>query len=55
MLPKETRLLSKRTPNDFVFNVKAVRISTQNQTRPQMQPRNVQATLGDRGGENLCA
>jgi uncharacterized protein YecE (DUF72 family) len=40
------RLWAERTPETFLFDVKAFRISTQHQTPPRVLPKDVRAALG---------
>jgi uncharacterized protein YecE (DUF72 family) len=40
-------LWADRTPEQFVFNIKAFRLLTQHQTEPKVLPANVQAALGE--------
>jgi len=43
--PTNAALWAERTPDRFVFNIKAFRLLTQHQTEPKVLPANVQAAL----------
>lgn len=45
-LPQTAQLWAQRTPEDFVFNVKAFRLFTGHQTLPTTFPRDLQQALG---------
>jgi uncharacterized protein YecE (DUF72 family) len=48
--PQNSTLWAERTPGQFVFNIKVFRFFTQHQTQTKVLPRNVQAALGEQGG-----
>mgnify|MGYP006175105377 CR=1 FL=1 len=46
LLDRVTKLWAERTPQDFVFNVKAFRIFTGHQTQPMVLHKDIQQALG---------
>jgi len=50
---RNAELWSERTPNDFVFNVKAFRLFTEHPTELRVLPRQIQALIGGAGGKKL--
>ena len=45
-LPATTQQWAERTPDNFVFNVKAFRLFTGHQTQPRVFPKDIQEALG---------
>jgi uncharacterized protein YecE (DUF72 family) len=45
-LPQTAQLWAERTPENFVFNVKAFRLFTGHQTQPKVFPKDIQEALG---------
>ncbi|GAB3662139.1 DUF72 domain-containing protein [Ramlibacter alkalitolerans] len=52
-LPQTAQLWAERTPQDFVFNVKAFRLFTGHQTLPTTFPRDLQKALGEDAGRTV--
>jgi uncharacterized protein YecE (DUF72 family) len=52
--PQVARLWAQRTPQDFVFNVKAFRLFTGHQALPTVLHRDLQQALGPHVGRSLC-
>jgi uncharacterized protein YecE (DUF72 family) len=52
-LPQTAQLWAERTPDDFVFNVKAFRLFTGHQTLPTTFPRDIQKALGEGLARNV--
>jgi len=52
-VPATTHLWAERTPEHFVFNVKAFRLFTGHQTQPKVFPRDIQQALGLPLTENI--
>src|SRR6185503_3883046 len=50
--PNVTRLWAERTPESFVFDIKAFRIFTQHQTSPQVLPHDIRQALGPLAEKN---
>jgi uncharacterized protein YecE (DUF72 family) len=51
--PANAQLWAQRTPDDFVFNVKAFRLFTGHQTAPIVLPKDIQQSLGPQVARSL--
>ncbi len=51
--PRNSQLWAQRTPEDFVFNVKAFRLFTGHQTAPAVLPPDIREALGPVGKTNV--
>jgi len=52
-LPATTQQWAERTPDDFVFNIKAFRLFTGHQAQPRVLPKDLQEALGRPLHENI--
>jgi len=52
-LPATTRQWAERTPDNFVFNIKAFRLFTGHQAQPRVLPKDLQEALGRPLHENI--
>ena len=52
-LPATTQQWAERTPDHFVFNVKAFRLFTGHQAQPRVLPKDLQEALGQPVHENV--
>jgi uncharacterized protein YecE (DUF72 family) len=51
--PQNAQLWAERTPEHFVFNLKAFRLFTGHQTSPDVLPKDIQLALGTRSAKSL--